>query len=105
MDAEDDRTQIDPRANPWAMLAALPLFSGLPKSIVDQAVAELVGQRLQSVGAARGRDDGGAGRVQHPREPVTQAAGRPRDDGHPVVEAEGRGEIDGGHAAKPRLAP
>ncbi|HET8690852.1 MAG TPA: patatin-like phospholipase family protein [Steroidobacteraceae bacterium] len=41
MDAEDDRTQIDPRANPWAMLAALPLFSGLPKSIVDQAVAEL----------------------------------------------------------------
>ncbi len=41
MDAEDDRTQIDPRANPWAMLAALPLFSGLPKSIVDAAVAEL----------------------------------------------------------------
>ena len=41
MDAEDDRTQIDPRANPWAMLAALPLFSGLPKSIVDAAVTEL----------------------------------------------------------------
>ena len=41
MDAEDDRTQIDPRANPWAMLAALPLFSGLPKSIVDAAVAEI----------------------------------------------------------------
>ena len=41
MDAEEDRTQIDPRANPWAMLAALPLFSGLPKSIVDQAVTEL----------------------------------------------------------------
>ena len=34
MNAEDDRTQIDPRANPWAMLAALPLFSGLPKSVV-----------------------------------------------------------------------
>ena len=41
MDAEDDRTQIDPRANPWAMLAALPLFSGLPKTIVDAAVTEL----------------------------------------------------------------
>ncbi|HEX9708238.1 MAG TPA: patatin-like phospholipase family protein [Steroidobacteraceae bacterium] len=41
MDAEDDRTQIDPRANPWAMLAALPLFAGLPKSIVDAAVTEL----------------------------------------------------------------
>ncbi len=41
MDAEDDRTQIDPRANPWAMLAALPLFSGLPKSIVDAAVTEI----------------------------------------------------------------
>jgi len=39
--AEDDRTQIDPRANPWAMLAALPLFSGLPRSVVDEAVAEL----------------------------------------------------------------
>ncbi|HEU5468449.1 MAG TPA: patatin-like phospholipase family protein [Steroidobacteraceae bacterium] len=41
MDAEDDRTQIDPRANPWAMLAALPLFSGLPKHVVDEAVTEL----------------------------------------------------------------
>ncbi len=41
MDEEDDRTQIDPRANPWAMLAALPLFSGLPKSVVDAAVTEL----------------------------------------------------------------
>jgi len=41
VDAEDDRTQIDPRANPWAMLASLPLFSGLPKSIVDEAVTEL----------------------------------------------------------------
>ncbi|MGQ0383463.1 MAG: patatin-like phospholipase family protein [Gammaproteobacteria bacterium] len=41
MDADLDRTQIDPRANPWAMLTALPLFSGLPKSIVDAAVAEL----------------------------------------------------------------
>ena len=41
MDAEDDRTLIDPRANPWAMLAALPLFSGLPKSVVDEAVAGL----------------------------------------------------------------
>ena len=41
MESEDDRTQIDPRANPWAMLAALPLFSGLPRSVVDEAVAEL----------------------------------------------------------------
>lgn len=41
MDAEDDRTQIDPRANPWAMLAALPLFNGLPQSVVDAAVTEL----------------------------------------------------------------
>ncbi len=41
MNADLDRTQIDPRANPWAMLAALPLFSGLPKSIVDAAVEEL----------------------------------------------------------------
>ncbi len=41
VDAEDDRTQIDPRANPWAMLAALPLFSGLPKTVVDAAVTEL----------------------------------------------------------------
>jgi NTE family protein len=37
----DERTQIDPRANPWAMLSALPLFRGLPKRIVDDAVAEL----------------------------------------------------------------
>jgi NTE family protein len=41
VDAEDDRTQIDPRANPWAMLASLPLFSGLPKHVVDEAVSEL----------------------------------------------------------------
>jgi len=41
VDTEDDRTQIDPRANPWAMLAALPLFSGLPKSVVDEAVTGL----------------------------------------------------------------
>ena len=41
VDSEDDRTQIDPRANPWAMLAALPLFAGLPRSIVDAAVTEL----------------------------------------------------------------
>ena len=41
MDAEDERTEIDPRDNPWAMLAALPLFSGLPKQVVDEAVAEL----------------------------------------------------------------
>ena len=41
MDADLDRTQIDPRANPWAMLSALPLFAGLPKSVVDEAVAEL----------------------------------------------------------------
>ncbi|MGH8244558.1 MAG: cyclic nucleotide-binding and patatin-like phospholipase domain-containing protein, partial [Steroidobacteraceae bacterium] len=41
VDAEDDRTEIDPRDNPWAMLAALPLFSGLPKHVVDEAVAEL----------------------------------------------------------------
>ncbi len=41
VDADDDRTQIDPRANPWAMLAAMPLFAGLPRSIVDAAVAEL----------------------------------------------------------------
>jgi len=42
VESEDDRTQIDPRANPWAMLASLPLFSGLPKDVVDAAVAELV---------------------------------------------------------------
>jgi NTE family protein len=41
VDAEEDRTQIDPRANPWAMLAALPLFSGLPKHVVDEAVTDL----------------------------------------------------------------
>jgi NTE family protein len=41
VDAEDDRTQIDPRANPWAMLAALPLFSGLPRHVVDEAVSDL----------------------------------------------------------------
>ena len=41
MDAEDERTEIDPRDNPWAMLAALPLFSGLPKHVVDEAVPEL----------------------------------------------------------------
>src|SRR5688572_32863698 len=40
VDSEDDRTQIDPRANPWAILAALPLFSGLPRSIVDAAVTD-----------------------------------------------------------------
>lgn len=41
MDAQDERTQVDPTANPWAMLASLPLFSGLPKTVIDAAVAEL----------------------------------------------------------------
>jgi NTE family protein len=41
VDAEEDQTQIDPRANPWAMLAALPLFSGLPRHVVDETVSEL----------------------------------------------------------------
>jgi NTE family protein len=41
VDDDDDRTQINPRANPWAMLAALPLFAGLPREIVDAAVSEL----------------------------------------------------------------
>jgi NTE family protein len=41
VDPDDDRTQINPRANPWAMLAALPLFAGLPREIVDAAVSEL----------------------------------------------------------------
>jgi NTE family protein len=41
VDEQDDRTQIDPRANPWAMLASLPLFSGLPNTVIDAAVAEL----------------------------------------------------------------
>ena len=50
MDAEDDRTQIDPRANPWAMLAALPLFSGLPKDVVDAAVTELEWKSLPGGG-------------------------------------------------------
>jgi NTE family protein len=50
VDAEDDRTQIDPRANPWAMLAALPLFSGLPKGVVDAAVTELEWKSLPGGG-------------------------------------------------------
>jgi NTE family protein len=41
VDAEDDRTQIQPRANPWAVLADLPLFSGLPREVVDEVVAEI----------------------------------------------------------------
>ena len=41
VEADDDRTQVDPRANPWAMLAAMPLFAGLPRTIIDAAVAEL----------------------------------------------------------------
>jgi NTE family protein len=41
VESDDERTQIDPRANPWAMLAGLPLFSGLPNEVVDAAVAEL----------------------------------------------------------------
>ena len=41
MEAQDERTQIDPTANPWAMLASLPLFSGLPTTVIDAAVAEL----------------------------------------------------------------
>ena len=41
MDAQDERTLVDPRANPWAMLASLPLFAGLPKTVIDDAVAEL----------------------------------------------------------------
>jgi len=57
VEAQDERTQVDPRANPWAMLASLPLFSGLPKSIIDAAVAELEwivlpgGELLFEVGA------------------------------------------------------
>jgi NTE family protein len=41
VEPDNDRTQIDPRANPWAMLAAMPLFSGLPKTVIDAAVSEL----------------------------------------------------------------
>ncbi len=41
VESQDERTQVDPTANPWAMLASLPLFSGLPKSVIDAAVAEL----------------------------------------------------------------
>ena len=41
VEAQDERTQVDPTANPWAMLASLPLFSGLPKTVIDAAVAEL----------------------------------------------------------------
>ena len=41
MEAQDERTQVDPTANPWAMLASLPLFTGLPKTVIDDAVAEL----------------------------------------------------------------
>ncbi|MGB5131024.1 MAG: patatin-like phospholipase family protein [Steroidobacteraceae bacterium] len=41
VDAQEERTQVDPTANPWAMLASLPLFSGLPTTIIDAAVAEL----------------------------------------------------------------
>lgn len=41
MEPQDERTQVDPTANPWAMLASLPLFSGLPKTVIDGAVAEL----------------------------------------------------------------
>ncbi len=47
MDELDERTQVDPRANPWAMLASLPLFSGLPKEVIDAAVAELEWISLQ----------------------------------------------------------
>jgi NTE family protein len=41
VDAQEERTLVDPRANPWAMLASLPLFSGLPKTVIDEAVTEL----------------------------------------------------------------
>jgi len=41
VEEQDERTQVDPTANPWAMLASLPLFSGLPKTVIDAAVAEL----------------------------------------------------------------
>jgi NTE family protein len=41
VDAQEEPTLVDPRANPWAMLASLPLFSGLPTTVIDAAVAEL----------------------------------------------------------------
>ncbi len=41
VEVQDERTQVDPTANPWAMLASLPLFSGLPTTVIDAAVAEL----------------------------------------------------------------
>ena len=52
VDDDDDRTQIDPRANPWAMLAARPLFSGLPKSVVDEAVAWVTAEATPAAPAA-----------------------------------------------------
>ena len=37
----DERTQINPLGNPWGLLASLPLFAGLPRAVIDAAVAEL----------------------------------------------------------------
>lgn len=41
VDEGDDRTQVNPLGNPWDLLASLPLFAGLPRPVIDAAVAEL----------------------------------------------------------------
>ncbi|MBM5811654.1 MAG: cyclic nucleotide-binding domain-containing protein, partial [Gammaproteobacteria bacterium] len=41
VDESDDRTQVNPLGNPWDLLASLPLFAGLPRPVIDAAVAEL----------------------------------------------------------------
>lgn len=41
VDEPFDSTQINPLGNPWGLLASLPLFAGLPRAVIDAAVAEL----------------------------------------------------------------
>ena len=65
-------------------------------------LAELGDERVEAVGAPRGRQhDGGAGRVQHLGEARPQPGRGAGDDGHPAVEAERREHVDR-HRPDPR---
>src|SRR5690606_16241421 len=64
------------------------------------ALAQLVRQRLEPVGAPGGGHDGGAGGVEDPGEAVPEPARRARDDGDAAVQAERGDEIDRAHGRR-----
>ena len=56
----------------------------------EASIAQLVGQRLQPIGASRDEDDGRARGMEDSREVGAETTGGARDDGDAAIEAERR---------------